>query len=408
MGDIGDIVWPVLQALLMVAVFVAALFFSQRRRNQQALRWERIAKREGLLLERRGFFGHPTLTGLVDGVQVKVSVVVRGSGNSQVPYTVVRATSPVSLPHGLRVSSEGFGASVVKLFGGQDIALGDSLLDPDLRIRGVDEGVVRQVLKNDRVRPMLPRLVTADHHSRIESDNVLIEEKGRKDARLEHNLGTAVALAKALGAAVQFPWMELAERTGLALRQTGGGVRFDGSVDGLRVAGRVLLGRSDPGTHTTVRVTLPATMPAMGISLLDRTQLRGDRPDADLGLRLGDPVLDGLIRVDAREPDRARALLTGPIALETDLHGKLLAAIHGHPGSVVTSREVRVVSPGSTAEHAGELIDQALDLARALCTALSAAEAAAESAGEERAAPDGVEQARRELADRAAAVKQRS
>ncbi|NOY27892.1 MAG: hypothetical protein GXP62_18670, partial [Oligoflexia bacterium] len=389
MDGIGSV--DLLAPLVMVAGFVVAMLLLRRRHKQQSLAWERIAKREGLTLDKGGFLGRLKMSGLVDGVPVKISVLIRGSGNAQVRYTVVRATSPVSLPHGLQVSREGIGASVAKLFGGQDIQLGDSLLDPDLRIRGVDEDVIRQVLKDGGVRPILPRLVTADPHSRIERDDVVLEEKGRKDARLEHNLGTAVALAKALGAAVQQPWMDLAERTGLALRQVDGGVQFDGSLDGLRVAGRVLLGRSDPGTHTTVRVTLPATMPAMGISLLDRTHLRGDRPDADLGLRLGDPVLDGLIRVDARQPDKARALLTGPIALETDLHGKLLAVVHGHPGSVVTSREVRVVSPGATAEHAGELVDLALDLARALCTALSAAEAAARSAGEEPAAPDGVE-----------------
>lgn len=387
MEIIGALGMLLFQAIFMVAIVGGVLMIAQHQLKQQQSRWVGVAARHDLQLTPGGFMSSPSMRGSVDGVPVGVTVVSRKHGKSSTPYTVVKAATPVSMPHGLRVTREGYGDALVKLFGGQDIQLGDSHLDPDLRVRGVDEDAVRQVLSDPGVRALLPELLAASAHSRIEQGTVVLEERGRSDGRLDHHLAAAAALAKALSAAVQSPWEQLAQRTGLSVQGSGGSVDIEGQIDGLQVRARVQVGRSDEGPQTVVRVTLPDRVPALGVSL-------ADRGSPDQGLRLGDPVLDGLIRVDAEDPAQARALLTGPAALEQDLHGKLLAVVHGHPGSVISGRELRVVGTGATADHAGRLIDEAIALAWALRAAARAVQAAPARDGDAEA----VERARRALA----------
>jgi hypothetical protein len=294
---------------------------------------------------------------------VRVTTIARSAGKSSIPYTVVTLQCPVALPPGLQITREGAGDTLAKLFGGQDIELGDPILDPKLRIKGLDPDAVREVLAWPAVRDRLILLLQAGTYSRIEAGSIILEEQGAKDLQLERNLAEGAALAEALAEAVQAPWTRLGARFGLEVEGTTGGVELRGEVAGLRVEARAQVGRSDAGPQTVVRFTLPEGLPRMGVSLSERG---GERGGESPGIRLGDPVLDGLVKVEARDEQAARALLTGPAAQAADLHGKLLAIIHGRPGSVLSGRELRVKGPGATADHVGALIDEGLALACAL------------------------------------------
>lgn len=347
------------QFFFIGGIVALVAWLSHRARQRQNARWAATAAREGLNFTPGAFMTAPRMDGLRGPVGVLVTTIARSAGKSSIPYTVVTLQCPVALPPGLQITREGAGDALAKLFGGQDIELGDPLLDPKLRIKGLDPEAVREVLAWPAVRERLYVLLQASQHSRVEAGRIILEEQGNKDLQLERNLAEGAALAEALAEAVQAPWAALAARTGLVLEGSGGGVDLRGEIDGLRVEARAQVGRGDAGPQTVVRITLPEGLPRMGISLSERGGESG-------GLRLGDPVLDGLVKVEARDDQAARALLTGPVAQAADLHGKLLAVIHGRPGSVLSGRELRVLGPGATADHVGALIDEGLALARAL------------------------------------------
>lgn len=348
------------QFLFVGGIIAVVLMFNHHARQRRNARWAAVSAREGLELTAGGFMTAPRMTGRKDGVDVLVTTIARSAGKSSIPYTVVTTQCPVALPPGLQVTREGGGDALAKLFGGQDIELGDDLLDPKLRVKGLDPEAVVEVLGWPDVRDRLHLLLRAGRYSRIEAGRVILEEQGTKDIHLDQHLAEGVSLAKALGEAVQAPWLALGARFGLQVEGEGGGVDLSGEVEGMRVQVRVQVGRADAGPQTVVRITLPEGLPRMGISLATRGE------DAAPGLRLGDPVLDGLVKVEARDEQAARALFAGPEAAAADLHGKLLAVVHGRPGSVVSGQELRVVGPGATAAHAAVLIDEGLALAVAL------------------------------------------
>ena len=79
------------------------------------------------------------------------------------------------------------------------------------------------------------------------------------------------------------------------------------------------------------------------------------------GIRLGDPVLDGMVTVRGQDPERIRSLLRSD-----ELRGVLLAVVHAWPGSSVTHQGVRLRMPGSCAVGLDARLEEATTLARLL------------------------------------------
>lgn len=350
------------QLLFMGGMVTFVLWMAKRARRKRDERWQVVAQEHGLSFTPSGMLSVPKMDRRLDDVDLIVTVIARSAGKSSIPYTVVRATCPLAVPQGLQVAREGGFDTFAKLLGGQDVELGDPVLDDKLRIKGMDAEVVRELLTQDSVRLHLDALLQAGRFSRIDGGQIILEEQGRDDVRLDEHITQAHTLARGLAQAVQAPWTRLCERWGLSLHTSGGEQTLVGEVDGLRLEASGRPRAANAAAVATVRIELPAAFAGLTVRLAERA-------DAGAGIRLGDPVLDGLIEVQAEDEATARTLLTGPAALAADLHGKLLAVVHGRPGSRIGEGTLTLVGPYATAECVGALVEDGLALARALVAA---------------------------------------
>lgn len=349
-----------LNLLLVLLVIVPVLLFARHQRARRDEAWASLARERGLHFEPGTWLKPGRIHGEAQGVPVQIRNVTRGSGKSQQLYTVAEARLPGSLPEGLALGREGFDTKVAKLFGGQDIQVGDPLVDEALRVRGRSETEIRQALAGEVGHRVVQVLASHHRYSRVDGGEVVLESHGNAlRPRIDGMLDDAVALVLTLADAFERPWWTLAERHGLALSRVGRTTVLQGSVDGMAVSVRAE--RESERFQTRIRVSLPFELPG-GLEL---RLARRDGGEGRQGVGLGDPVLDGLVAATARDPAAGRALVAAADPAD-DLHGRLLGVLHGHPGSVVTSHEVVLRAEGVDPAALDEQLQLALDLARVL------------------------------------------
>ena len=322
--------------------------------------WKEAARRHGLEYSESGLFGlKPHIRGRLDGVPVRVDVVTRSSGENSSSYTVVRADPGAELPRGLRLHKEGLGTSVVKLLGGQDIQIGVDEVDKKWRIRGESETVIAGLLRDPEVRRGLVDLAGSHRYSRVDGGDVVVEASGSGGRNLDSQLALATRLAAAMATGMVAPWQRVAADQGLEAHTIGATV----SLFGRTSAGRVSVEADPCGTRPTTIVRVPLHE-AVSRSLV--IELEGKRTHRD-AVRLGDPVLDGRVAVTGVDHAAAAEVFAGPLAEQLDLRGRLLAVLHGRPGSVVADGVVIGVRwRGADAAIAGQMVEEGLALAEAL------------------------------------------
>lgn len=135
--------------LLGGTVFVAIIALSLAWRKKKIAAWTAHAADLGLDLSDGGSFGHPEMMGRYRGHLVSLGIRVYGSGKHKQTYTRASATLPRETPAGLAVSNEGFFSGVGKLFGAQDIQVGDPMVDEAFVIKGQDEGGVSALMRHE-------------------------------------------------------------------------------------------------------------------------------------------------------------------------------------------------------------------------------------------------------------------
>ena len=190
---------------------------------------------------------HAQARGTIDGMQVEVDYVepARGLRRDRLiepdAVTRVEVLLPVVMPSGQRVLSKGLTQSLAVAVGGQDIPLGDDFLDSLLRIVGDEPGETRALLAAPDVsRALSPCAGNAQISLDLDGSHLLV----RESATLQvidpgHAARLALALGRALCAAAEAPWTELAKARCLRLE-----TRADGRQRTL--SGRV--GPADSGS----------------------------------------------------------------------------------------------------------------------------------------------------------------
>ena len=95
----------ILFALLLVWL-VYVIFSAGRRGQQQKVSWSGAAVRLGLVEgSTKRADELPVLQGTVDGHEVEIMLIWRGTGETRTPYTVVQSRLPGPLPAGLSVDA---------------------------------------------------------------------------------------------------------------------------------------------------------------------------------------------------------------------------------------------------------------------------------------------------------------
>jgi hypothetical protein len=117
--------------------------------------WEQMAKDIGGEYKDGGSFGQNVVRYSAGEWEITLDTYATGDGNSSVDYTRMRA--PFVNKDGLRfnISREGLFAHLEKLFGMQDIQIGDEYFDKNFLIKGSDEEKIKLLLKSPKLKKLI-------------------------------------------------------------------------------------------------------------------------------------------------------------------------------------------------------------------------------------------------------------
>jgi hypothetical protein len=193
---------------IVVVVAVVAQSIEKGRRE----RWKAFAEARRLRFSGMELSATPRISGTYRNVPISIDREVVGSGKNRRVFTRYSAGLARPLPGGMKVTREGLGDSIAKLFGGQDIQLGVPEADRHLRIKGQVEQEVRALLTQPRVlKAVLGFLAARGSTGFLESREVVdrvpgfVSDHDRMKESLDSVVFMAVVLDGATGGALQEP-----------------------------------------------------------------------------------------------------------------------------------------------------------------------------------------------------------
>ena len=138
--------------------------------------WMMFAQKNGLQIQ--GSTNRPTIIGWLGPVHITLNTVVRGSGKNRTTYTQYHATINAPMPQGLVLYKEGFFSKVGKVFGGQDVEIGDPSIDQAFIIKAGDLLGAHGLLSLPPVKKALLYVVTRHPGLRVQDRQLLVEHTG--------------------------------------------------------------------------------------------------------------------------------------------------------------------------------------------------------------------------------------
>lgn len=180
---------------LVIAFVIGAIVWSNIVNKKTTQEWIQFAKDHGLR------FSPPrSIQGTMDGLRVRIGTVTRGSGKNRTTYTQIRASSNQPVPSGLNLYRETMFSKVGKMFGGEEITIGDRAFDEAFIIKGTDVRGVRAMLSVPQVRQGLMIAINRHPSLAINGNEVLIEVRGTPSNRrdLQAKLADAVRVAQTM------------------------------------------------------------------------------------------------------------------------------------------------------------------------------------------------------------------
>ncbi|MBN1417253.1 MAG: hypothetical protein JXP34_00665 [Planctomycetes bacterium] len=183
--------------IIFAVIMVVAVQQSKRTREV----WASVAQEFGFTFTGSGFFQRPSIRGTSHGLGVLVTTFRRSSGKNSTTYTRFRITYPQPLPLGIRLSREGFFSGVAKMFGAQDIQIGDAGFDGEVLIKGADPRAVARFLTPTR-RARIRRLLNLHHEAVIDREGIACDRRGveRNSVRLANTIRLFLRVAWSLAA----------------------------------------------------------------------------------------------------------------------------------------------------------------------------------------------------------------
>ena len=334
--------------LVLVPVALILVYLDMNSRDQIDDRRDvsAIAEALGLTIE-----GEDELVGTHDGVLVRVYSKDHGGSSDVAWWTHVRCTILSELPPEMVVANQGFFGHMSDMFGAKDIQLGNDL-DPVLRIGGLHEAEIRELLNSRTVNARLTDLLEASGRIELSGRSLEIRTRGSHLDNTAGPLRLATSLVNGLHDAGDGQWRRFAEEHELR-RFADTGV-IEGRIDGVKL--RIELRYPDrPHRQTVVAAGFRPTLP-------DETKIQHNRFDVG-DTKLGDPILDGMISVHTSDP----AALAARISSD-EVRGALLEVVHGYQGSVLTADGVHLVHDGRLLSELPKAVDAVVALVKALAT----------------------------------------
>jgi len=186
--------------IIVAAIAIGVVVFKAVKARARELNesWGLAAEKLGLSLKPAAWNVSPRLDGDIEGYALTVDVHKRGSGQHSTTWTRFRLGVP-SLPPGIELKQEGFLSGLTKVFGVQDIEVGDAAFDDKVVVKGHSETAVRTFLTPAR-RVRIRRFFDAYRGAVIDGSGIGWSSQGRmKDSsRLLGTVREMLRLARSL------------------------------------------------------------------------------------------------------------------------------------------------------------------------------------------------------------------
>ncbi len=226
--------------------------------------------------------------------------------------------------------------------GGNDIRFGDTRIDDALRIQSDYPDWVRKHLNTLRLRDALSKLLDGRFVVFASDKEVMTKLDARAGDDIVDTIVAALELARALQQRGETPLQTL-KMPGLHARAS----IASGVVDGIPFHMKEVAGPH--GSTLEIRAGMPWTTPGLHVGHRDE-----DSP------RIGDPILDMTVSVQADDLEAARLCLCSD-----EVRGPLAAVVHGRAGSVWRGSQLVTFATNSPTDLAAA-VEEVLELAAAL------------------------------------------
>ena len=139
--------------IVFIMLIVGIVFFvSKNTRNENRQTWQNAANQLGLVFNIGSGSNIGTITGWMHGHHISISTFTRGSGNSSQIYTKYTLEYLRRIPVDFKIVRQGITHCVGKVFGLQDIEVGDMAFDDQVLLLGARPEAVIEWLKSPGLR----------------------------------------------------------------------------------------------------------------------------------------------------------------------------------------------------------------------------------------------------------------
>ncbi len=170
--------WIFFLFFLIPGIVVMIVILSIRHRKRIDAAWKFAANRLSLAYHpARGLGVSRSLSGAIRDCKLRVDVYVERHGKNSTSYTRYEVCFSASLGFDIHISRQGLFDSVKKLFGAQDIEIGDKEFDDMCLVRGSEPDTVRAFLGDGR-RAQVVSLMGHWTRPEIHSDSLIVMTHG--------------------------------------------------------------------------------------------------------------------------------------------------------------------------------------------------------------------------------------
>ena len=140
---------PVIVIALIALFMIVPLLLSYRQRQVMIERWDRLAMRTGLTLDRGSWLIKPQLSGEYRRHPIELTTYTRRHNKSSTTYTLITLTITNS-GQKLKISSSGvLRETIGKIFGAQDVHIGNEEFDKRFNIQSQPPELAVDLLMGD-------------------------------------------------------------------------------------------------------------------------------------------------------------------------------------------------------------------------------------------------------------------
>ena len=159
---------PFFAIVILIIVGIAYMAYQSHQNSVGA--WRRVAQQLGLHVEAKGRLSRPTLSGKLNGLPVRIDTYTQRSGNSSTTYTRYQVRYP-SVGFDFTLKREGGLSFIGKLFGIEDVQIGDPVFDGAFKVKTSDRDRLVAFL-TPSVRSGLFRLMASYPTTVISEDHI--------------------------------------------------------------------------------------------------------------------------------------------------------------------------------------------------------------------------------------------